>query len=327
MAFFGATPTTNKSEGCGLNMETVEFQAMGSKCRIVVDGGRPDLVEQARQMVDRLERAWTRFDHNSEVSAINDNAGHFQLVQRETYTLVDHAVAAQRATSGRFNPLMLEQLLAHGYTSTWSNGHSEPSHLGVTPATYQPIELLPEVNGVRVPVTGAFDPGGIGKGLCADMVTEFLISQGATTSSVELGGDLRVHGVAWYGPSWRIGIVDPFNSDEEIGAFTPTAGAVATSSRLKKQWTHAERSYHHLLDPRTGEPAVTDLVAVSCCAASAWWAEVAAKVILISGSNEAIQLFDELGVDGIAVTENADVIQTQDHRASARGRIYEGAVA
>ncbi len=308
-------------------MEQVEFRAMGSKCRIVVDGAPSDSANRALQMVQKLERAWTRFDVDSEISAVNNNAGNFQLVSRDTYTLVDHAVAAQRATRGRFNPLMLQQLLAHGYTSTWTDGTTAPSRFGVAPATYEEIELLSEVQGVRIPNGSSFDPGGIGKGLCADLVTEFLIAEGATTSSVELGGDLRVHGVPWYGPGWRIGVAHPFDSEAEIGAFTPSSGAVATSSRLRKQWTVGERVYHHLLDPRTGEPALTDLVSVSCCAATAWWAEVAAKAVLISGSSEAIGLFNELGVHGVAVTESGNVIQTADHPAVVGGRDYEGAVA
>lgn len=306
-------------------MEHLEFHAMGSKCRIVVDGGPRPSVERARQMVDRLERAWTRFDVNSEVSAINDNAGNLQLVSPETYTLIDHAVAAQRATGGRFNPLMLDQLRAHGYISSWTDGPPVPDPVGAAPATRLPIELFPAVSGVSIPASAAFDPGGIGKGLCADLVTQFLVAEGATTSSVELGGDLRVHGVPWYGPVWRIGVAHPFDLEREIGAFTPSAGAVATSSRLKKQWTDGGRRHHHLLDPQTGEPAVTDVVSVSCCARTAWWAEVAAKVVLLSGSGETTGLFAELGVHGIAVTENGEVIQSGDGSAQADRRHYEGA--
>lgn len=308
-------------------MDHVEFRAMGSKCRIVADGCSADSVGAAVQMVQRLERTWTRFSDTSEVSAVNDNAGNFQLVSSDTYTLFDHAVAAQRATRGRFNPLMLQQLLAHGYTSTWANGTTTPSPFDVTPASTEEIELLPEVRGVRIPCGSAFDPGGIGKGLCADLVTEFLISQGATATSVEVGGDLRVHGVPWYSPRWRIAVAHPFDADDEIGAFTPPEGAVATSSRLLKQWIAGERRYHHLLDPRTGEPAVTDLVAVSCCAATAWWAEVAAKAVLISGSSEAIALFEDFGVHGIAVTEDGAVVQTGEHQAPLGAQDHEGALA
>jgi thiamine biosynthesis lipoprotein len=292
-----------------------------------VDGGPSDSANRALQMVYKLERAWTRFDVDSEISAVNNNAGNFQLVSRDTYTLVDHAVAAQRATRGRFNPLMLQQLLAHGYASTWTEGTTAPSRFGVAPATCEEIELLSEVRGVRIPPGGSFDPGGIGKGLCADLVTEFLIAEGATTSSVELGGDLRVHGAPWYGPSWRIGVAHPFDADDEIAAFTPSDGAVATSSRLRKQWTVADRHYHHLLDPRTGEPAVTDLVSVSCCAATAWWAEVAAKAVLISGSSEAIGLFNEFGVHGIAVTDSGRLLRTGDRPLLVGGEDHEGAVA
>jgi hypothetical protein len=66
-----------------------------------------------------------------------------------------------------------------------------------------------------------------------------------------------------------------------------TEGAVAISSVLRRSWPGIDRRRHHLLDPVTGEPAVTDLVAVTTCSAQVWWAEAAARAALLAGAEAA----------------------------------------
>ncbi|MCP4223564.1 MAG: FAD:protein FMN transferase [Actinomycetia bacterium] len=297
-------------------LQVEEFQAMGSPCRLVVVGGSPTLVSAARHLLARLERAWSRFDPSSEISQLNRASGRLTIVSTETFELVKRAEVARDLTGGRFNPLMLTQLEQLGYDRPWQ---CRPAQC--RPAQYQPltevlpgsqeeIELIPEIMAVRLPEGTTFDPGGIGKGLAIDQLTEFLIAQGATTVSVELGGDLRVHGRCWYGPRWRVDVAHPHHADREIAAFTPDHGAVTTSSILRRNWSTDQHRLHHLLDPTTGLPSTSDIVAVTTCAGAAWWSEVAAKTALLGGSAEAIDLLQHYDVAGIVVTDDGTVLQT-----------------
>ena len=285
---------------------------MGGPCRIVAAGGGDGLLRSAEALVHRLEGSWSRFLATSEVSVINGNTGHATIVSPETYRLIELAEKARTWTGGLFNPLMLTQLEALGYSRPWSGdgpgGVPRPS----SPGSLEGIVLLPEIPAVQIPAGTIFDPGGIGKGLAADLVTEFLTTEGATTSSVELGGDLRVGGVCWYAPTWRVGIAHPANRSGEIAAFTLEQGAVATSSVLRRKWSVGGRRLHHLLDPTNGLPAETDLVSVSATASSAWRAEVAAKVAVMAGSDGALDLLRSLGAAGIAVRADGFVLGATD---------------
>ena len=87
---------------------------------------------------------------------------------------------------------------------------------------------------------------------------------------------------------WLVGIEDPAaGSDpdaEPVAVVALTAGAVATSSVRVRHWTAPDGTrVHHLLDPRTGEPARTGLLAVSVAANDPAWAEVWTKALFLAG--------------------------------------------
>lgn len=287
-----------------------EFRALGSSCRIVVEAGSEEIAEAAEELVHALERRWSRFRPDSEVSALNRAAGRVTVVSPETYHLVSVAVQAREATAGLFNPLMLQQLRANGYRRPWDEGLPVPTGEPVGPAVDEPIVLYPEIGAVLLPEGCGFDPGGIGKGLAVDLAAELCQEGGSAFASVELGGDLRVHGSPWYGDEWVIGVDDPFRPGRPIATFTPTGGAVTTSTTMKRRWTAGGRTYHHLLDPRTGRPSRSDLVAVTTCADLAWWSEVASKTALLVGSAGAIDHLRSLGTPGAVVTDSGRILTT-----------------
>lgn len=286
----------------------LEFRAMGSPCRIVVDADASTEAAEVRRLIWLLEDRWSRFLATSEVSALNRAAGRVTVLSEPTYKLVSAAVQATDATGGLFNPLMLYQLESHGYREPWSESPPTPSGQPVAPATTEPIVLYPEIDAVRIPEGCRFDPGGIGKGLAIDLAVELCQSRGLSWASIELGGDLKVYGLPWYGPEWTIGVANPFQAERDIASFTISGGAVTTSTTMKRRWSAAGRHYHHLLDPGTGQPSASDLVSVTTCSEVAWWAEVVAKSALLAGSARAAGLLDEFGIPGAMVTVDGSVL-------------------
>ncbi len=283
---------------------------MGSDCRIVAraDAG---IVAAARDLISALESRWSRFLPDSEISRVNRAAGALCVVSEPTFRLVELAERARALTRGRFNPLMATQLSDLGYDRPWDRGVGPTRVGGRSPASPDPIALFAEVRGVRLPRHCHFDPGGIGKGLAADLAHDSLIARGATTVMVELGGDLRVGGDPWHGPEWLVDVEHPFDTATDLARFTMGGGAVTTSSILRRRWHTDDGDAHHLLDPDTGEPADTDLVAVTASGSEAWWSEVVSKTALIGGSACLLDTLDRLETPGVAVTVDGRVIAAQ----------------
>lgn len=124
----------------------------------------------------------------------------------------------------------------------------------------------------------ALDPGGVGKGLAADLIAADLMWAGAAGCLVEIGGDVRVTGVAPDGIAWRISVDDPFDPAASRGIVRIPDGGVATSSQRKRRWmTESGDETHHLIDPATGASAATSIQTVTVIASTAARAEVLTK--------------------------------------------------
>jgi thiamine biosynthesis lipoprotein len=290
---------------------------MGTQAHVVVVGGDAALVRTAAARLDDLEQRWSRFVLDSEISRCNALSGRAIDVSPETVRLVAHAVAGWSATAGVFDPTVLSALCDAGYDRDFRSVASraaglEPPAPRATPGCAEII--WDEVAcTVTLPAGVRFDPGGIGKGLAADIVTEELMGAGAAGALVSVGGDVRVRGRSPAGVAWDLAIDDASREGAELLRLGLPEGAVATSSRLQRSWTTRAGDAHHLIDPATGAPAETALVAVTAVTSDGWWAEIVAKAVLIGG----------LGVESgghfaaMLVTVGADGAVAYDPRLAA----------
>jgi thiamine biosynthesis lipoprotein len=281
------------------------FRAMGSDAHVIVVGGPKSLALEAQHRIADLERRWSRFDSQSEVSALTRYAGSPVIVSPETLELVERALAAWRFTHGLFDPTVLGPLVRAGYDRSFEKLGPSPengsSSLGTGAGG---IGII--ANTVRLPAHTGFDPGGIGKGLAADIVTDELIAEGATGVCVNLGGDVRVAGPNPSGGAWTVSVDHPHYA-RPLAHIGLARGAVATSTTLRRRWNVDGDVRHHLIDPATGRPANTDLAFVSVIAGHAWMAEVLAKSVLLHGTPRQFELLGGNGAAALAIDHDGRI--------------------
>ncbi|MEV0978336.1 FAD:protein FMN transferase [Streptomyces sp. NPDC049915] len=150
---------------------------------------------------------------------------------------------------------------------------------------------------------GRLDPTGIVKGWAAERAARVLAQAGASGVSVNGGGDVQMYGSPGPDRPWRVGIADPLRPGGLAAVISATGTdelAVATSGT-------AERGTH-IVDPRTGRPAVTDLVAVTVTAPSLTWADCWATAAFAMGSRTALPWLESLpGVEALLITSGDEV--------------------
>jgi thiamine biosynthesis lipoprotein len=281
---------------------------MGSDAHVIVMGGPVHLIDRAISMIDDLERRWSRFLDDSETSDLNAHAGSFVAVSGWTVTLIERALEAWRLTGGAFEPTVLGAMVRAGYDQSFEL-------LGPTPAAGHSLlgigvaDIEIEGDHVRLPAGTGFDPGGIGKGLAADLVCAELMAAGAEGVCINLGGDVRVAGVGPGKMGWTVAVEHPWSA-EPLVLLGVADGAVATSTTLRRRWQTDGQTRHHLIDPQTGLPSDTDLTLTSVVAGEAWVAEVLAKAVLLAGSAHPFDIIGGTGAQALAVDAEGRVHAT-----------------
>lgn len=271
---------------------------------------------RAEDEIARLERRWSRFLPDSELSRLNGaTAGRPVLVSAETFAVVQLAVDAWRTTGGRFDPTVLDALVAAGYDRTFDEVKAaaalQPS--GIVAGSSPPVPgcdgivLDPGLGAVTLPVGVHLDLGGVGKGRAADVVAERMVADGAEGACVNLGGDVRVAGRAPDDDGWVVAIDDPFRPDVELTRVALVDGAVTTSARTNRHWRSEGTDAHHLIDPATGRPAGGGLAAVTVVAAEASWAEILSKATFVAGADDGAALLAGSGACGLLVHDDGSL--------------------
>jgi len=279
---------------------------MGSDVHLVVVGGSADLIAQAVARVADLERRWSRFVPDSEVSELNRRAGHAVEVSRDTVVLIERARDAWRLSGGAFDPTVLGAVIRAGYDRSFEQlgpapapGHSLLG-IGVT-------DIVVEGGAVTLPAGTGFDPGGIGKGLAADLLCEEMIAAGADGVCANMGGDVRVGGLGPDGGAWTVAVEHP-SVDAPVVLLGLVDGAVATSTTLKRRWEVDGQPRHHLIDPQTGQPSDTDVGLATVVAAHAWIAEVLAKAVLLAGAAHPFDIIGGTAAQALIVDDTGRVV-------------------
>jgi thiamine biosynthesis lipoprotein len=240
----------------------------------------------------------SRFRPDSELSQVNARAGRWVQVSALLGRVLSAALAAARATDGWFDPTLGESLTRVGYDRPFSALVQAGSPASAPPPAvgggWRRIRWDAGRGRLWLPPGVGLDFGGIAKGMAVDAALEALAAAGCRPALVSAGGDLAVRGQPPDG-AWLVGVP---------GLSRPLAlrrGAVATSGDGHRQWMQGPHRRHHLLDPRTGLPAPSDLATASVVAATCAQADVAATVAWLLGADRAPAALRAWGLAGILV--------------------------
>jgi thiamine biosynthesis lipoprotein len=286
-----------------------EAAGMGCTVHLMVGGGDPRLLDWALDTLALLERTWSRFRPDSELSQLNEGAGRWCPVTPTLLLALERAAQLWQVTGGAFDPTMLSALERAGYDTSFErvrDNDDEP--VAAEPATgFGAVQIDVAGSAVLCPTGVRLDLGGIGKGLAADLVAEGLVSRGATSVLVSLGGDIRVAGTPPES-GWVIPIEDPFCEQRTAFNVALASGAVVTSTTQLRTWWRGGHRMHHLIDPRTGSPADTGVVAVVASGAETWRVEGLAKASLIEGVERGAALLRRAHVAGWLFLDDRTVV-------------------
>ncbi len=294
---------------------THHFRAMGTDVGLWLWHEDEELalraLTQTEHFFAQTEARLSRFLPDSELSRLNRAAGRPFTASPLLFDLVEAALAWRRRTGGIFDPTILQALIAHGYDRSFEYIAARPDTGGnpipVNMPTLGQVKLNRAQRSITLPGDVGLDLGGIAKGWTVQQAARRLGRLGPTL--VDAGGDIACVDVPPTGSFWLVGVANPHNPDIDVATLTLAHEAVATSSLAHRRWQYRGRPAHHLIDPRIGAPAVTDLLSVTVIAPRLPDAEIQAKVALILGEDKGLAYLEaQPKLSALLVTTNGRTI-------------------
>lgn len=269
-------------------MERRTFRAMGTDIELLVDADTAErALAAAAAEFERLESLLSRFRDSSELSRLN-RSGSIE-VSPDLQRVVELALDARTRTGGRFDPTVHDAVVSAGYDRTFAEVAADaPERAG--PAVPARGDVRVDEGRITLGEGVRIDLGGIGKGYAAERAAEVLATAGPCL--VNAGGDIATRGGVW-----------PVGVETATSTITLelSGGALATSGRDRRTWRRAGRTLHHVIDPRTGAPAATDVLRVTVVAPDAVEAEVFATSLFLAGAKQAAAEADAAGQPAVIV--------------------------
>lgn len=277
------------------------------------------LFDEAIAELERLSSVFTRFDPHSPIELLNDaGGGHVVGEMRE---ILDASLRAHHDTDGRVDVGIGADLIAAGYDRDFdlldvpsaeelaerATSTAQPG-VGAAPqpgsARRPGYEISPDGT-LRIRPGVRIDLGGIAKGWSSDRICALLSPHGSCV--VNLGGDIALH-VAEGDEPWPIGV----DMGGETRSYAIAYGGLATSGQDRRVWRNSDAGdlAHHVIDPRTGHSAQTDILRITVMAPSCLEAEVWAKALFLAGFEAARAEANEREITAILVGMDQRVAHT-----------------
>ena len=276
------------------------------------------LIQEVFSNCRRYENLLSKTVEGSDVWNLNHAEGRKVKCDPETIDLLLRSEMYGDLTDGLFD------VTIGGVQDLW-DFHMEDSPVppqpddvkkALTHVGYTGIEIDGDEVSLKDP-EAMIDLGGIAKGYIADRITRELVDAGVSSAIINLGGNIVCAGckeTADGSSDFRIGIETPYSGRTQIvGAVSLQNRTVVTSGVYERYFVYDGEEYHHILDPATGYPAVTDVLSVTIVADSGLSGDcdALATTCLLLGSEKGMALIEQLeDFEAVFITRDGELLQT-----------------
>lgn len=293
--------------GCGEKEYSETFFAMDTVMTITAYGdGAKEASYKAYKEIVRLEKLLSVTDEESEIYALNHRTT--SNVSSETANLITEAVKISNETDGAFDITLYPISLLWGFTGDENRIPKEDEIKTALKYTgYKKIAV--NGNNVSLPDKMMLDLGGIAKGYASDRVCEILKENGIKSAVVSLGGNVRTIGKKPNGSLWKVGIASPFGKESEQ-SIKVGESAVVTSGGYQRNFTVDGKTYHHIIDPKNGYPAESEIASVTVITKNGAEADALSTAFFVMGAEKTKEYCkNHSGISAVIIMQDGEILK------------------
>lgn len=262
------------------------FTAMASPCELLIETADKQLAQHlsllAFNETQRIEHKFSRYRNDNLLYKINHAQGQPLTIDVETHRLLTFANTCFELSDGMFD------LTSGVLRQAWKFDGSDQ-----LPTDEQVAALLPFIGWKKVhfnsetvtlPTGMELDLGGIGKEYAVDCVAKLCqLNAPHTSVVVNFGGDIQVTQPRKQNQYWHIGIESLEDSQSAVKLLQIKSGGLATSGDARRYLLKDGQRFSHILNPKTGYPAIDAPRSVTVAAPHCIQAGLMATLALLHG--------------------------------------------
>ena len=270
--------------------------------------GSDTLIQDTFDLITSLENTLSSHVSGSDIDNINQNAGiQPTKVSDLTYRVLQDSLMFSKFTDGLFD------VTTGPLIKLWAIDPPD----GHYPTQQELSEVLPLIGYDRMLFLGEnqveladkgmmINLGAIAKGTIADEIKTFLLSRGVTSALINLGGNVLAVGSKPDDSSFVIGIQDPDSArGEYLMSIDVDDQSVVSSGDYERYFVYNRKIYHHILNPKTGFPADTNIKQITIVTGNSQTADGLSTSVLLLGVEKGIHLIESLeGVEAILISKD-----------------------
>ena len=274
------------------------------------------VLHEAEDEINRLNRLLSRFDDASDISRINRQAGESAVkVSEEAFQLLTESLDYSKLSQGLWDITICPLVML------WEEAKKQlavPTQKAIEKCrefvNFKNVKLDEGSNEVFLSKEKqAIDLGGIGKGYAADRIIGIFKEHQVASAFTNFGGNVSTLGTKPDGTPWNIGIQHPRNPQELIGLVPVIDKSVVTSGDYQRFYQATDgKKYHHIIDPKTGYPSDSGLISTTIIAKSSTTADALSTITFLAGLEQSKSILkDYEGVDAVLIDKHLNVYLTK----------------
>ena len=291
---------------------------LDTECTITVYGKNAEegqkKIDEAFKLCKEYEKLLSKTIEGSDVYKINHAEGRPVKVDAETKNVIALSLKMSEESGGKFD-ITIGRL-----TDLWdfkAENPKVPAEADIKAAIETVDYRNVQIDGNNITIKGGrshIDLGGIAKGYISYKLAKHLEKKGVKHAIINLGGNVVTIGEKPGGENWNIGIQDPNGESQEIlGATKAKDQAVITSGVYERKFEENGKTYHHILDPKTGYPVDSNIEGVTIKASSeaAGRCDAYSTICLLKGAEEGKKFIeDKEGFEAVFFEKGGKITKT-----------------
>lgn len=305
-----------------VTVQKIEGQAQGTTFHISYWTSTPvdnqTITTQVQTTFESLDKTLSNYRPDSTIETFNANIStESQEVGAEIVSLVRVAQTVYQLSHGCFDLTIKPVFDLWGFQGdTLTIPDQATLEKTMAEVGMDKLEIVDDTHLLKKQGDVRVDVSAVAQGFSVGKISQVMEQLGVSNYMVEIGGELKTHGIKPDGQAWRIAIEKPISGERTIHKIITmpkeNSMSVMTSGTYRHYFDVNGKRYSHILDARTGKPVSHNLVGVTVLHEDPTVADAWSTTLLCLGQQEGMQLANSEKIKAIFIRQqDSEMLETQ----------------